>query len=305
MPNRTAQQHQYIPRSVANQGPTSRLQSLLPSILGGLGSAFLGPGGPILGSLVGAGLNFGLNRIESGIQNRYNSPKNTVKRLGEAGLPTAAYLDGGGNQSASSSQQYAQPDLGTAEAISREQVNRMQKQQFELMKREMDLKEQDLKFRKEQTFEKAIQNDYYGRVPEGSQYSHFGTMIESKINMQNAQRFLTEHKTTFQNLDNKLFEALYDTKVGQAKTNLEISKLKPDFMRVQSKLMEANTQRAITAIATDIVRQQAMVKQMSVADQTIAIRSTTEELNRMLLQQIEEKNISPMKSAILKYFLKL
>jgi len=125
-------------------------------------------------------------------------------------------------------------------------------------------------------------------------------MIESKINMQNAQRFLTENKTTFQKLDNKLFEALYDTKVDQAKTNLEISKLKPDFMRVQSKLMEANTQRAITAISTDLVRQLAMHKQMSVADQTLAIRQLDEQINETILKQIKEGEISPFKATILK-----
>jgi len=156
------------------KGPSS--SSLIPTILGGLGSAFLGPAGPILGSLAGTALNFGINRIESGIQNRYNSPKNQIKRLAQAGLPGAAYFDKQQQPSAGSTGTYAQPDLGTAEAISREQVNRMQKQQFELMKREMAVKEQEVQLKKQQT-DKLFQDTRYGTT-KADYYSQPGTFAK-------------------------------------------------------------------------------------------------------------------------------
>lgn len=242
---------------------------ILPTILGGLGSAFLGPAGPIVGSLASAALNFGLNRIESGIQNRYNSPKNVIKRLGQAGLPTAAYLQGGGNESAHSSQQYASPDLGTAEAISREQVNRFQKQQFELMKREMALKEAETKYKGilggkvlTDTEGKTIENRF---LPE---------KLNTGIQLQKAQEFLTRNKGVLQGMQNDVYKALKDqgVQVAMEQGRLKLIGQQFDVNKVRMALDRESIQQKISEIAKNAVAMEAMRTQMSVAQQTIRLR---------------------------------
>lgn len=257
---------------------------ILPTILGGLGSAFLGPVGPILGSLASAGLNFGLNRIESGIQNRYNSPKNVIKRLGQAGLPTAAYLQGGGNESAHSSQQYVSPDLGVAESISREQVNRMQKQQFELMKREMALKEAETKYKGilggkaiAETTGRNIENKF---APE---------RLSTTIGMQKAQTFLTNSRTVLQNMQNDVYKALKDKGVQVALENgkLRLQGQQFDVNKIRMALDSQKIQESISTIAKNAVAMEAMKTQMSVAEQTVRLRQWEEQIRDGMVDDLK------------------
>lgn len=314
MKNRTEQVHG-IPGVGGAYGAAQRNKmGWLSSALGAIGGSLLGPVGPILGSIAGAGINFGLNRIESGIQNRYNAPKNVIKRLGQAGLPTAAYLQGGGNQSASSSQTYAQPDLGTAEAISREQVNRMQKQQFELMKREMALKEQELIYKQllgnktvEDIIRRQIENQYYGGFVPGQQYSNFGRMVESGTALRVTQQQLTDSKYYAQQLENNITGQLMYKGYQVKKYGKEIELLGERIQSEDAKqiVYSQQVQESISRIAKNMVSMEAMKTQMSVAEQTIALRDAEELVSKQLESDlIEGRGFSAWLGAVIKKLIK-
>jgi len=279
MPSRTAQQH--IPRSVANKGGSSRGIPWLTSAAGALAAPFLGPAGPILGSLVGAGLNFGLNRIESGIQNRYNAPKNQMKRLAEAGLPGAAYFDKQQPESAGQTGSYAQPDLGTAEAISREQVNRMQKQQFELMKREMAVKEQEVLLKQAQENKarqdaaKTYQDTRYGTA-KADYYAapgNFARQIETGNLLRENQAKIIELKAAAQQMENEVYaefkkeggqlrvlQGIYkgqdSTRATQAAQRaVSAQNIQESAQRIAKMLVDIEQTKAQTSLATQLERQ--------------------------------------------------
>lgn len=276
----------------------------LASALGAAGGAFLNPAGTILGTLASAGLNFGLNRIETGIQNRYNAPKAVMHRLSQAGIPGAAYFQGGGNQSASSSQQYAQPDLGTAEAISREQTNRFQKHQFALMEREMALKEAQQRLAEANAYKSEIWGDYMGRDSSSPQVlNNFGKMIDIKNRLTQSQDFLIKNKGIMQQIDNALSYKLFGTKVDQAKANLAVTREKIPLMKIQQAVGDQQVQESISRVAKNIVSMEAMKTQMSVADQTVRIRQLNEKLNQVIYDQVTKSGISDVKAAILQLIL--
>lgn len=314
MKNRTAQVHAIPGIGGVYGAAQGNKKGWIPSALGALGGAFLGPAGPVIGSLVGGALNFGLNRIESGIQNRYNEPKNVLKRLSKAGLPAAAYLEGGGNESAQSSQSFVQPDLGTAEAISREQVNRMQKQQFELMKREMALKEQELVYKKllgdktiEDTIRKQIENEYYGSVVPGQNLSSFGRMVETGTQLRGSQKTLTESKYYAQQLENNITGQLLAKGYQVKRYGKEIDLIGERIQSEDAKQIVYNqqVQESISRIAKNMVSMEAMKTQMSVAQQTIALREAEELVSQQLVDDLVEGNgFSSWLGAVIKKLIK-
>lgn len=99
------------------------------SLLSGLTSAL-----PVVGSIGAAALqrHWALKDLQR--QNIYNSPKEQIKRLKEAGLPLATMFGGqGGSTSEQPQNTNVDPSLGVAKGLDNFFTNRMQSKQLELL----------------------------------------------------------------------------------------------------------------------------------------------------------------------------
>lgn len=101
------------------------------------------PAIPVVGNVISSAIQRGQSRRDIERQNEYNSPKNQLARLREAGLPAATMLGGSYVNAQTDLPQVSNldPTLGTAKGIETFMQNRIQKQQIQTMRQEMDLRD--------------------------------------------------------------------------------------------------------------------------------------------------------------------
>lgn len=99
---------------------------------------------PIIGVLASAALSGLWGTVATALQNRYNSPKQQLKRLRQAGLPLSYMYQGKVNQQSDAPKLSLDPDLGSVEQKNLEQQERVNVAAINKMTTEDDLLELQL-----------------------------------------------------------------------------------------------------------------------------------------------------------------
>lgn len=131
-------------------------KSILPGILSTL---------PVIGSIGAAALSRRWAQKDLQQQNLYNSPKQQIERLKEAGLPLASMFSGsGGSQSEQPRQTQIDPSLGAAKGLEQYYIGTMQKKQLQLITEQIGKAEAD-KTISQVAANEALGVDKYRRGP--------------------------------------------------------------------------------------------------------------------------------------------
>lgn len=182
---------------------------------------------PSIGSLGAAAIqrNWALkdwNRV-----NAYNTPKEQVKRLREAGLPLATMFGGQGGSTASPvDTTQVDPTLGTARGLEAHFTNRMQRKQLELMDQDLRVKtaEADIK-EGERNWKLSMTPDLlYGSQP-GIDTSNLEQTLNIQKETANFQRLYEGAKNQIEQVAMRVQEMLEKEGVLAEKQRQEIKNM--------------------------------------------------------------------------------
>lgn len=244
--DRTAQTHS-MPID-GRAGFLSKLGPLMEQIIGPAATAI----NPILGSLISAGINFGGNALSTVFQNKYNSPESQIKRLGKAGLPPQAIFSNIENRQSSAPQFNIAPDLGAAENIERQQVDRMQKQQFLTMQLERMLTQEKIRKEGAVADNVGLLRDFNFMNPADEMQNNFWYNMKNRQQILEATNIIRANERDISNIDKRIYEELdNDGYIKQGslgkimaiiKNNERMDKLIDNLVK-QGKFMDMNNQR--------------------------------------------------------------
>lgn len=140
---------------------------------------------PVLGSLISGFIQ----RDWAKRDREYNSPKNQVARLREAGLPLASMFSGGAGGQTQTRGSELDPSLGTAQGLDKYFTNRMTRKQLQLMDEQIGKAEAD-KVIAQVAANKALDEDRFYRQPKFDKDGYLveGSRREDSLGMQMRQQ---------------------------------------------------------------------------------------------------------------------
>lgn len=115
-------------------------------------------------------------------QNLYNSPKEQLKRLREAGLPAAAFFSGGvSSQSDQPRSTEVAPDLGTSQIFDKFTYNQIQKKQMKILDAEIMEKEANARLKDSES--KWWLSQFYNRYTGKSDKTALESRLQGEMNL--------------------------------------------------------------------------------------------------------------------------
>lgn len=203
---------------------------------------------PIVGGLASTALQFILNRADQAHTNKYNSPRETVKRLQKAGMPAAAYFSGGGNQS-----DITRPtnvELGTASqnAVENYFQNKMTKAQIELMAQ----RERGAEYAAD--LQKGKNEFYLGQ--QGYGLTGLQRLMSLDLHAKAVRANMDYWKMNMANLQYDIAKQLSDegVQVKQAKGNLALTGQKVSESKARQIVYSTSVQKMLSDMAVNAAR---------------------------------------------------
>lgn len=202
-------------------GPLAAIATAATPVIGGIGSAFLQR-------------NWALKDWHR--TNAYNHPKEQIKRLQEAGLPSAALFSGGvGSQSDQPQATNVDPTLGTAKGIENYMQTKMQQKQMEL------LDEQILKTRYEANLAGTNANKAdleYKWLSQNTDSNILNPALVRNNMFDNLdmQKKMNELKNTFQEYENRIKAVVTDVEESLNKGGVQKQTAIQQLMKLYSDL---------------------------------------------------------------------
>lgn len=191
---------------------------------------------PVVGSIASGMLQRHWATKDVANQNLYNTPKEQVKRLREAGLPLASMFSGSGASVQSDLPRSSEidPTLGTARGIENYFQNRLMKMQLQLQEQALRLGEENIKKTGAEANLAQGEADYWSRLdPMGREgATNQFTYLESKKQQQMVREWIDRHKNTIIEMESAIMDEM-----KRQGLQIKMVKGKISLMNKQGKLM--------------------------------------------------------------------
>lgn len=155
--------------------------------------------------------------------NRYNHPKAQIQRLKDAGLPLASFFGGGaGSQSADVRNTNIEPELGSADVLSKGAQFTIQREQAAMMKLQKDLIQAQIdKTAAEATVQQGIAA-YYTSNPDTVPTTKQGVQMQAVTDQQTAKAIYEGNRAILSDVEAQFKQDMYYSGQMSAKFKAEV-----------------------------------------------------------------------------------
>jgi len=187
--------------------------------------------GPLIGALAASAFKGIFDTVQTGFQNRYNSPVQQLRRLRKAGLPLAYMYQGRVNQQSDAPKLSIDPTIGTAQQIGLHQQDEVNKAQIRKIGAEVVGK--NIENKKASGELKWLLEDS-GLEP-GRNNQNLNLDLKQGIDY--ANKFVADHKNQLTGIAVDIANATKQTEIEQKKKELRLTGQKITNMLSQNKLL--------------------------------------------------------------------